>query len=123
MLRVVRGVSQLRGRIVARRLDDLPLHDLAPQEERHETLPFGAERARRALQPPLQLRARPWSLRQVRERQCERAERGPGAVALDRAHQPASRRRVDRQLAQLLLDRAIDELGNLVLGENAGDRA
>jgi len=67
MLRVVRRVPQLRGRVVARRLDDLPLHDLAPQEERHETLPFGAERARRALEPPLQLRARSWSLRQVRE--------------------------------------------------------
>src|SRR5262249_51522738 len=108
MLGIVGRAAQLRSGIVARGLDDLPLHDLAPQYERDEPLAAGAKRACRAIEPPVELDRRAWTAREVRERRGERRERDPGALARGGAREPAAGRRIDGQLAELPLQGAID---------------
>ena len=96
VLRIARGAPQLGGRVVAGRFHDRALHDFPAEHERQEALPGRVQRARGALEPPVELRggARPGG--QVAEGQCKALERGPGALARHRAREPGTGGRVDR---------------------------
>src|SRR5262249_2828733 len=53
--RVAGGAAKLCRGVIARRFDDLPLHDLAPQDERQEPLAALAQRACGSIDPEVQL--------------------------------------------------------------------
>src|SRR5690242_18981690 len=106
MAGVRRGAAELGGGVVARRLDDLLLDDLPAEHERHEPASASAQRARRAVEPPVELVRRPGTLGEVRERRGEGPERDTRALAGDGAREPSSRLRVDGELAELSLQGA-----------------
>src|SRR5206468_3177381 len=121
MRRVACGAAQLGGGVVAGRLDDRALHDLAAEHEGQETLAGGVQRPGGAVEPPVQLRGRARPGREVGERQREALERRAGALARHRAREPSPRRGVERQLAELSLGDAVDEVDDLLLGEDPRD--
>src|SRR5439155_8858148 len=119
MLRVARRAAQLRGGIVAGRLDDRALHHLAAEHEGQEPLAGSVQCPGGAIEPPVQLGGRPRPGREVGERKCEALERRAGAFARHRARQPRPGRGIEGQLAELSLRDAVDEAHHLLLGEDS----
>ena len=111
------ALPELGGGVVARGFDELPLHDFATKDERHEALAARAQVSRRAVEPPVELGACGRPRREVRERVSRTPRTSCSALSLvDRA---ASHRPADASighLAELALEaRALDEARRLVL--------
>src|SRR5439155_2757720 len=88
-----------------------------------EALTALAKRPRRPQDPPVELLRRARPLREVLQRQCRRAQRVACRRTLRGAAEPATRRGVYRQLAELPRDHALGEFDDLRLGQHAREPA
>src|SRR5439155_1762058 len=107
VLRVSRRRTQLGRSVAAGGIDESPLHEAASQHEGNEPLSTCAQRARRAVEPPVELSRGARALGQVSERKRYGREGCSGPVARDRATKPGARRGIDGQLPELALERSL----------------
>ena len=120
MIGLARRGAELGRGVAAHRLDELPLHEAAAQQHRHEALAAGAQRRGRAVEPEAQLLGGTRAVGEVRDRRRDAREGGlrrwrcgrrsrASARSRRRSGSPASSRRMVRSAKR----------GDLGLGQEA----
>ena len=118
MLGVVGSILQLRDGVVAGGFDDLALHHLAPQNQRHQALAILCScRAVRSSHCSAVAAVVGWRAKLVTDSAV--LEGRNRAVATRQPLQPAAGRCIDGHRAQLALNGAIDELDDFGLGQES----